>query len=41
MFGITTKNYIAKTQKLLHLSENQLSKTDKILGILVAVTVIS
>ena len=41
-FGITTEHYIARAQKLLHLSENQLSKKkDMILEILVAVTVFS
>jgi len=42
-FGITTGHYKARTQKLLHLSEKQLSKKkeDMILGILVAITVIS
>jgi hypothetical protein len=40
-FDITTEHYKAKTEKLMNLSENQLSKKDMILGILVAFTVIS
>jgi hypothetical protein len=41
MFGINTEHYRTRTQKLLHLSDNQLSETGMILGILFAVTVIS
>jgi hypothetical protein len=41
MFGINTEHYTTRTQKLLHLSHNQLSKKGMILGILFAVTVIS
>ena len=39
--GINTEHYIARTQTLLHMSENRLSKRGMILGILVVVTVIS
>jgi hypothetical protein len=41
IFGINAEQNITSVQTFLHLSENQLSKKGMILGILVAVTILS